>query len=246
MWQHPGTDCYCAPTPEARARLIQDGIDPALVEVTGIPIDSGFTDLPDRMTAARRLHLDPWQPVLLIMGGGLGVGAMKAVAQALLAQPLAAQVVFITGSNHTLRRQLKAMSDAWMVRGFVSNMPDWLAVADVAITKAGALAASELLAAGIPTIIPRALTGHEALNAQYLVSTGAALWVDSAAEGITQVERLLHERAQLTTMSLAARRAARPEAATLIAELVLHTPRLLTPYPALAIDHVDHPTLSTC
>ena len=29
--------CYCVPTEEARARLIQDGIDPAIVEVTGIP-----------------------------------------------------------------------------------------------------------------------------------------------------------------------------------------------------------------
>jgi processive 1,2-diacylglycerol beta-glucosyltransferase len=244
MWLHAGTDRYCVPTDEARARLIEDGIDPAIIEVIGIPIGREFAALPDRSTAARRLNLDPDRSIILIMGGGLGVGAMEAVARSLLSHSLDAQIVFITGSNHALRRQLKAMSKMWIVRGFVDNMPDWLAAADVVISKAGGLAGSELLAAGVPTIIPRALTGHEARNAQYLAATGAALLVDSAAGAIAQADRLLHDPQQCTLMRDAARLAARPNAASLIADRIMATISL-TRYSSRVTPHVDHPSLST-
>jgi processive 1,2-diacylglycerol beta-glucosyltransferase len=244
MWQHAGTDRYCVPTDEARTRLIEDGIDPAIVEVTGIPIGRAFAALPDRATAARRLNLDPDRAIVLIMGGGLGVGALESVARSLLARPLAAQLVFITGSNHALRRRLKTMSPDWIVRGFVANMPDWLAAADVAISKAGGLAGSELLAAGVPTIIPRALTGHEARNAHYLAATGAALLAESAAESLAQADRLLHQPPEREAMRRAALRAARPNAAALVAERAMSA-ATFTPYAVHLTHHVDHPSLST-
>jgi len=252
MWQHAGTDGYFVPTNAARQRLIHDGVDPAIITVTGIPIDPRFAALPDRVAAARRLRLDPQRPMVLIMGGGLGVGMMEAVAHALRTHPLAAQLVFITGSNHALRRKLKAMSHSWIVRGFVDNMPDWLAVADVAISKAGGLAGSELLASGVPMIIPCRLTGHEAMNAQYLASTGAALLVDSASAGVAQADRLLHDPRARDCLHRAALQAARPQAAALITDLVLDaTVRVshAAPYvsgavPAYSISRISHYTHS--
>jgi processive 1,2-diacylglycerol beta-glucosyltransferase len=244
MWQHAGTDSYCVPSDEACTRLIHDGIDPAIVRVTGIPIAPKFTALPDRLTAAQRLRLDPDRPLLLIMGGGLGVGAMEAVARSLLAHPLAAQIAFITGSNHALRRTLKALSKEWIVRGFVGNMPEWLAAADVAISKAGGLAGSELLAAGVPLIIPRALTGHEASNADYLAATGAALLVDTAPEALAEADRLLRDPAQRETLRQAGLRAARPHAAFLIADHIVST-LWFTRYSLPVTNHVDRPSLST-
>jgi processive 1,2-diacylglycerol beta-glucosyltransferase len=245
MWQHAGTAGYCVPTEAARDRLLHDGVDPAIIHVTGIPIDPRFAALPDRPAAARRLHLDPDRPVVLIMGGGLGVGMMEAIAQSLRTHPLEAQLIFITGSNHALRRQLKAMSRSWTVRGFVDNMPDWLAVADVAISKAGGLAGSELLAAGVPTIIPCHLTGHEAMNAQYLASTGAALSVASADEGVAEADRLLHDPQARDRLRRAALQAARPDAAAHIAERIIHLTRLPARYSLLVTNHVDYPSLST-
>lgn len=260
MWQHAGTDGYCVPTCAARDRLRRDGIDPALIYVTGIPIDPRFAALSDRSRTAQRLHLDPARPVVLVMGGGLGVGEMESVAWSLSARPLDAQIVFIAGSNHLLRRKLKAMSTSWIVRGFVDNMPDWLAAADLAISKAGGLAGSELLAAGVPTIIPCRLTGHEALNAQYLASTGAALLVHSAGEGLVQADRLLHDPQARDRMRRAAVQAARPQAAAIIADLALEAAVHASPaapyvngaVPSYSISHasrltqhVDYPPLST-
>jgi processive 1,2-diacylglycerol beta-glucosyltransferase len=245
MWQHAGTDGYCVPTEAARDRLRHDGVDPAIIHVTGIPIDPRFAAPPDRPAAVRRLQLDPDRPVVLIMGGGLGVGLMESIAHSLRTHPLEAQLVFITGSNQALRRKLKAMSRSWIVRGFVNNMPDWLAVADVAISKAGGLAGSELLAAGVPLIIPCHLTGHEAMNAQYLASTGAALLVATADDGVVQADRLLHDPQARDSMSWAARQAARPHAAALIADRVINVWPSLTRYSLVVTHHVDYPSLST-
>jgi processive 1,2-diacylglycerol beta-glucosyltransferase len=233
------------PTERARTRLIHDGFDPDIIYVTGIPVERRFAQHPDRSSAAQRLHLDPDHPLVLIMGGGLGVGAMDAVARSVLARPLDAQIAFITGRNHVLRRQLKVLSRSWIVHGFVRNMPDWLAVATVAISKAGGLAASELLAAGVPTIVPRALTGHEALNAEYFAATGAACLAASASEAVTQADRLLHDPFERERMRRQAGLAARPAAAAHIVDLALNAARVATRYPVLIPDHVPPTPLPT-
>ena len=127
LWQHAGTDGYCVATDEAARRLMHDGIDSAMVNMTGIPIQRAFGHLPERSIACDRLRLDRDRPPVVIMGGGLGVGGIEAIAHALIKQPIDAPIAFITGSNRALRRKLRRMSRGWIVRGFVDNMPDWLA-----------------------------------------------------------------------------------------------------------------------
>ncbi len=226
LWQHRGTDGYCVASEAAADRLALDGIDRSIIQVTGIPIQSEFASRLDRAAARDRLRIRPERPLLLIMGGGLGVGGIDHVARSLIRHPLDAQVTIITGSNRALRRQLKEMSADWIVRGFVDNMSDWLAAADVAISKAGGLAASELMAAAVPMIIPASgLTGHESANARYLVSQGAASMAESADDAIHQAARLLNDSAARAPMQAAALRAARPLAAEASAEFVLRRAR---------------------
>jgi UDP-N-acetylglucosamine:LPS N-acetylglucosamine transferase len=88
------------------------------------------------------------------------------------------------------------------------------------------------------------LTGHEARNADHLASTGAALLADSAAGALAQADRLLRDPQARVLMRDAARRAARPNAASLIADHVMHAASF-TPYALRFTPHVDHPSLST-
>jgi processive 1,2-diacylglycerol beta-glucosyltransferase len=245
LWQHAGTDGYCVPTDAARHRLIHDGTDPSIVEVTGIPIQREFSRLPDRGVARRRLRLDRDRPLIVIMGGGLGVGGIDALARSLLKHPIDAQIAFITGGNRALRRRLRQMSRGWSVRGFVDNMPDWLAAADIAISKAGGLAASELLAAGVPAIIPRVLTGHETLNANYFASTGAARLGASADEAVKLACDILANPAEQQAMKQAAQQAAKPNAAVDVAQIVLHAARLIQPHPSPITSYVAYSPVST-
>lgn len=245
MWQHGGTDLYCVPTAEAAERLVRDGIDRSIITATGIPIDPAFAQRPDRAAARDRVRLARDRAVVVIMGGGLGVGRLDQLARHLIAQPLAAQIVFITGQNRALRRHLKALNSDWIVRGLVDNMPDWLAAADVALSKTGGLAASELLAAGVPTIVPLTLSGHEALNAAYFASTGAAVIVPSADRAVAEARRILSDPDQRLTMIAAAQRAAKPWAAADVARLALSVAQSITHYSSLTTSHVAHPAIST-
>lgn len=244
LWQHIGTDGYFVPTDAARDRLIHDGTDPSIVEVTGIPIQREFSRLPDRGMARRRLRLDRDRPLIVIMGGGLGVGGIDALAQSLLKNPIDAQIAFITGGNRSLRRKLRQMSCGWSVRGFVDNMSDWLAAADIAISKAGGLAASELLAAGVPTIVPRILTGHETLNANYFASTGAARLVASPDEAVKLASHILADPIEQQAMRQAAQQAAKPNAADDVAQIVLQATRLIMPHSSLVTSYVAYTPVS--
>ena len=228
FWQHAGIDGYCVASDDAADRLARDGVDRSTIAVTGIPIPSDFADLPDRSTAFNRLQLDPDRLLLLLMGGGLGVGGIEPVARSLIGRPIDAQVAIITGSNQRLRRRLRRMSNDWIVRGFVDNMPEWLAAADVAISKAGGLTASELMAASVPTVIPRGLTGHETHNALYMALQGAAALAESSDDAVEQAMRLLADSEARAGMRLAAARSARPYAADTVAEYVLREARLDT------------------
>jgi processive 1,2-diacylglycerol beta-glucosyltransferase len=221
MWQHRGLDGYFVATAEAADRLVSDGIDRSIVQVTGIPIQSEFASLNDRATAKTRLQIDLDRSLLLLMGGGLGVGGIDHLARSLVQRPIDSQIAFITGHNRTLRRRLRQQSPDWIVRGYINNMPDWLAAADVVISKAGGLAASELMAAGVPTIIPPSLRGHETSNAQYFSACGAAIMADSIPNAIDQAAALLQDRSLQHQMRSAAQRFARPNAAEDVADYVL-------------------------
>jgi processive 1,2-diacylglycerol beta-glucosyltransferase len=221
MWQHHGLDGYFVATQETADRLVADGLDRSIIQVTGIPIQTEFASLPNRITARTRLQIDPDRPLLLLMGGGLGVGGIDHLARSLVQRPIDAQVAIITGHNRSLRRRLREQSPGWIVRGFVGNMPDWLTAADVVISKAGGLAASELMAAGVPTIIPPSLRGHESSNAQYLTACGAAIMADSIPAAIDQAAALLQDRSLQQRMRSAAQRFARPNAAEDVAEYVM-------------------------
>ncbi|HET7376494.1 MAG TPA: galactosyldiacylglycerol synthase, partial [Anaerolineae bacterium] len=120
IWQHQGIAGYCVATDAAASRLMADGIDRSIIKVTGIPIQTDFAHLPDRATAIKKLQLNPDRSTLLIMGGGLGVGKIEHIAQALIKKPIDAQIIFITGHNRALRRRLQQQSPDWIVRGFVN------------------------------------------------------------------------------------------------------------------------------
>jgi UDP-N-acetylglucosamine--N-acetylmuramyl-(pentapeptide) pyrophosphoryl-undecaprenol N-acetylglucosamine transferase len=108
-------------------------------------------------------------------------------------------------------------------------MPDLMAAADLAVTRAGAATVSELAAARLPAILipsPYAMADHQRANAAVLEAAGAAVVVDQAQavasgrlEGL--VGDLLKEKNRLVAMSEAAHRCAKVDAADRIAEIAL-------------------------
>jgi len=110
---------------------------------------------------------------------------------------------------------------------FETDMPALYALADVMVTRAGAVTVAELAVAGTPAIVvplPGAPSDHQHANARALEAAGAAVVVpDAECDGdrlARELDALLADPARLAAMRAGAARIARPDAAARVADRV--------------------------
>lgn len=196
---------------------------------TGRPVRPGLLAA-TRAEGVARFRLDSSRPVVLVFGGSLGARSLNdAAVEAFAGRETPFSVLHVAG-GHDLAR-VQDIVDAgpnrrYQVFGYLDDFPLALATADVAVSRAGGSVA-ELLARGVPAILvpyPLATADHQTKNARALVAEGAAVMVaDSELTGArltAEVERLL-DPARHASMSAAALRLAKPEAASLIADQIV-------------------------
>jgi processive 1,2-diacylglycerol beta-glucosyltransferase len=214
LWMDGCVDLYCVAAEETKARLVARGAAPENVVVTGIPISAKFSAKLNPRAVRKSLGLRDDLPVLLVPSGGFGMGPVAQILAELdrVARPF--QTVVVTGRNEELRRTLAAQDrkHPTHVLGFVSNMHELMAVADLLITKPGGLTSSEALAMGKPLFILNPIPGQEAANSDFLLERGAAAKVNRVEDLPYRIEQLLGSR-KLAEMARAAKALGRPDAA---------------------------------
>ena len=129
------------------------------------------------------------------------------------------QIVVVAGRNPDLRREL-AVQDRrhpTHVLGFVTNMHEMMAVADLIVTKPGGLTTAEALALGKPLFILNPIPGQEAANSDFLLERGAAAKVNRVEDLPFRVGRLLGSP-KLKEMAACAGALGRPDAAAAVCE----------------------------
>jgi len=225
FWIYSNIDAYAVATPEMSRSLVSRGVAPERIVLSGIPVDPRFAK-PRLSVAALRadLGLPRDRPIVLIMGGGVGIGPLDKMMRALerIDVPLAAAV--IVGRNKRLERRVVAAAErtAYPLRvyGFVDNVYDYMHACDVLLTKPGGLTSSEALAARIPMILVQPLPGQEERNTRYLVSRGAATRAMGDAELATAVAMILRSPEQRAHLAARIDALRRPDAAFGIAERI--------------------------
>ncbi len=177
--------------------------------------------------------------VVLIVGGSQGatpindavLSALGAVKGGKLpALPPDAQLLWATGPAHfrEVRRQLELLRGRVPIRTvpYVSEMERALSVASLAISRAGALALSELCAWGVPSVLiplPHAAADHQRWNARSLSADGAAVVIEERdvlrdpGQLWRTIVHLLQGESLLKEMGAASRARGKPQAAEEIA-----------------------------
>ncbi len=221
FWAAPGVRRYLVASEAARARLIRHGVDPARVEVVGLPVRRRFHEAAgwDREEVRRRLGLDPHRPLVLVMAGEVGFGPLERVARALAKAELPAQLVVVTGRNQRLRDRLQTLVQPGRVRveGFVENIHEWMRAADLLATKAGPATLAEALAVGVPLVLWGAIPAQETPNVRLVVEVGAGVWAPGPRRVVQAVARLLEDPEGRARMEVQGHRLACPQAAERIA-----------------------------
>ena len=171
---------------------------------------------------------------VLVFGGSQGAHAIN-MAMVEAAARLAAAAPRLAVTHQTGERDLEMVRDGYRRAGlearvepFLFAMSREMRAADLVVCRAGATTVAELTASGRPSILvplPTAADDHQRMNAQALVSEGAAVMIEQreltgdrlAAEMLS----LAGDRERRRRMGEAARHLARPDAARMIVEKVL-------------------------
>ena len=215
--------------PEALGKL-KPGPDTRVFE-TGNPILP--PDPAHRSAGLTRFAIPPGRTVVLVTGGSQGALAINRVIAEWLRLGGGQNLTVLWAAGKTSYQEFAPLHQppGVQVFEFLDPMADAMAVADLAVARAGAITLAELCAWGVPSILiplPTAAADHQASNAQALAAGGAAFHLPqselSAATLGKSVAELVTNQAARRAMGEAARQRGRPNAA---AEIVSHIASLV-------------------
>ena len=163
-WIHKYTDCYLVGSSGVRDKLAAKGVDRKKIRVTGIPVRPEFKAPASRRSGGRRR--------LLVMGGGLGLMPRKdSFYEALNALPNT-DTTIITGRNQKLYDRLAGKYPHIQVVGFTDRVYQYMAQADLVLTKPGGITLFESIFSELPMLAWEPFLEQEKLNARFLVKRG--------------------------------------------------------------------------
>lgn len=211
LWLQPHTDLYLVGSEQVAAALRLHGVSSSRIRVTGIPVRRRFSESFDRVRLCQSFGLDPQRPVVLVMGGGSGMldeSVRSLIRSTSLLERL--QLVVICGSNAAVREELEAElqehpTNRVIVKGFVEEIHEWMAVADLLVTKPGGLTTAEAVAMGLPMLLYKPIPGQEEDNAAVLEKAGVAIRATAARALQDQLLELADNRLALAAMQGRAR-----------------------------------------
>jgi processive 1,2-diacylglycerol beta-glucosyltransferase len=230
-WAQPQVDLY-AVTPDPVAQdLATWGVPAEKIIACGMPMDPAFLSRPDRVTARQHLGIAPDATLVLVLFGGTGFGKPRAILNELAKVTRPFQAVLITGRNERLRREAEANARALVDRlpscrtlGWVDNMHEWLAAADIVLNKPSGLALLEAMACGVPFLALDPLPGNERRHCDLIERWGVGQWIRNHSELAVVVEGLLANPSELNRMGDRGRSLSQPRAAYDTAEAILTLP----------------------
>lgn len=232
FWYDRRSDKIIVPTELAKQRGLFLGMREEQFEVIGLPVADRFTHpSADKRTLRKQLGWPQDLPIVLIVGGGEGMGPMGKNALAIDKARLPAGLVVVCGRNKRLKERLE--SHSWSIPayiyGFVREMPDLMAAADVLVTKAGPGTISEAFIAGIPLILYSRMPGQEDGNVAYVMQEGAGIWAPQPKLLVSALREWLYDPEKRIAAGKAANRLAKPDAARQIARMAAETVGITKP-----------------
>ncbi|TYP92214.1 UDP-N-acetylglucosamine-N-acetylmuramylpentapeptide N-acetylglucosamine transferase [Fodinibius salinus] len=201
-------------------------------QIAGNPTRKSLTNA-DQQEALEEFSFGSDQKTLLVLGGS---GGARSINEAMLDHidqmhnQMELQIIWQCGERYfdQIRNQIhKKNYENLRLIDFLHNMPEAYAVADLVISRAGALSCSELALTGKPSILvpsPNVAGDHQRKNARSMVEEGAAELIQdkdlkNTLAGL--VEKIITDQQKLAAMNKAAKKLSRPEAAETIATEIL-------------------------
>ena len=195
------------------------------LHITGNPVRKEIINLPPKKEETyQKFGLETGKLTILIIGGSLGARSINNAAEKWIDKLLENnfQVIWQTGRSFQLK---KHQQDGLYQSFFISDMAAVYSIADIIISRAGAISISELCIVGKPTILipsPNVAEDHQTKNAMALVEGGAAILVKDSEinkELFNSIKDIADNKAKALKLAKNIKSMAKPEAVKDIVDL---------------------------
>jgi len=225
FWIHPGVNKYVVACNEAKETLEKEGVDPDKICVEGIPISVKFLNTCSREDVARRYGFSLKLPTVLLMGGSLGMGSIKELAQKLDSLKAEMQVIVVCGINEDLygwfEQNKPNFKKPMHYFGYIDFVQEIMDFADIIVTKGGGITLSEALAKGMAIVVVNAIPGQEERNVEYLLRREAIIEAQDTHSVPDEILRLLENPKKLYHLKEKARENSMPDSSLRIVDLIM-------------------------
>ncbi len=225
-WACDDVTLYLVASEEAKQQLIDYGVSPQRIKVSGMPVHPKF-ELPDERSAqaARRaLGLDPEKFTVFVNAGWVGGGNIPQIFRELVHGELDVQAIFLAGRNEELRAEAESVAAhakfPVKVIGYSEQVEQLMQAANVMVSKLGGLTTFEALSCRVP-IIADATTPpmpQESGAAHLLARRGAGVLLRRASDIVPEVRRMVEDSRYYSGLRAATAGLAFPDATRRIVE----------------------------
>jgi len=225
-WACDDVTLYLVASEEAQQQLIDYGIRPERIKISGMPVHPKFELLDERVAQAARtaLGLDPEKFTVFVNAGWIGGGNIPDIFRELVRGDLNVQAIFLAGKNEELRVEAETLASRAnfpvKVIGYSEHVEQLMQAANVMISKLGGLTTFEALACRVP-IIADTITPpmpQESGAATMLVKRGAGVLLRRATDIVPEVRRMVEDSRYYAAMRAATAGMAMPGSTRRIVE----------------------------
>ena len=210
-WACDDVSLYLVANEDARDQLVDYGVSPAKIKVSGMPVNPKFREVSeiDAKNARRVYGLDPEKFTVFVNAGWIGGGNIPQIFRELVRGQLDVQAIFLAGKNEDLRLEAEAIARTARfpvkVIGYSDEIEKLMQSANVMISKLGGLTTFEALACRLP-IIADATTPpmpQEAGTVSLIERRGAGILLRHPSDIVPTIQRLITDNGSYYRMKAA-------------------------------------------
>ncbi len=169
-WAAAKSDYHIVANTETAASLKKLGINEDKIKVLGSPIDLRFLEKTDRGLFLNQLGLNTKLYTVLFLPTHANTRKTLKIMQELVSEPRDYNIIVVFGKNIKLKKKLMpyAHHKNICILGWTDELPHFINVADLVITKPGGATTMECIGAKKPMLVTQIIPGQEEGNAELI------------------------------------------------------------------------------
>lgn len=212
-WACDDVSLYLVANDEARRQLIDYGVSPEKIKISGMPVHPKFHEVDEKVAQRARtaFGLNPDKFTVFVNAGWIGGGNIPQIFRELARGELDVQAIFLAGKNEELRLEAEEIAKTAKfpikVIGYSDEIEKIMQSANVMVSKLGGLTTFEALACRLPIIADTTTPPmpQEAGTVNLIADKGAGILLEKPADIVSTIRNLVQNSEKYAEMKAATR-----------------------------------------